>query len=403
MIRFFSRPGRRGRDAAPLTVLAFVASAAMVGAPGCAKSGTGQNAGSDSSGSLTQTSAMRGDDVIATVNNDPITAGQLFDQLQHFIPSQISGYPQNPVLGQAAGRTALQNLIVNTLAVQLARDNGVPVTPAELEDFYRDNVLLASAQQTTPFDTYLARQGYSLDQYKLEVLAPQVAQMNLLSKTTTVTPQELQDSYNAHAAVYTMPERVHLHRIATADKATAQTVYAGLESGKSMSDFAAQNIAADGAGGNPDDNTDIAQWLNVDQPVTALGVSGSMLKTAKVGDILPPTQVQGQWWVIQVAERRHKELIPFAQVQDLVRINLVRQKAGQNAVSAFQGSLLNAMQHAEIVIKPPQYQSIAIQLRNAGQTQAAGGAGAVVPGAKQPPPVIVPSAPVAAPPANASH
>jgi hypothetical protein len=74
-------------------------------------------------------------------------------------------------------------------------------------------------------------------------------------------------------------------------------------------------------------------------------------------------------------------VIPFSQVADLVRINLVHQKAGEQGQGQFQGALMQYMRKASIKIAPLQYQSLAAQIHDAGMpeqsapTQAAPAAG----------------------------
>jgi parvulin-like peptidyl-prolyl isomerase len=325
--------------------------------------------------------AFNGGDTVATVNSDKVTSAEFYDALQHYVPSRIPGFPQNPLLAQPAGRVALQNLIVNSLTVQLARDNGVPVTQAELDASYNDTKMLQEAQITAPFESILEQQGYTRQQYESEVLAPSVARDNLLSKTVALTPQELQSGYQANLNLYTIPTSVHIHRIACASQQQARNIYNGIKSGAPMSQFAPNSIASDDAGGNPDDVTDVASWINVDQPSPGLGAVSEMLKSAKTGDVIAPVQIQGQWWVMQIVGYRPRQVIPFSQVADLVRINLVHQKAGEQGQGQFQGALMQYMRKASIKIAPLQYQSLAAQIHDAGMpeqsapTQAAPAAG----------------------------
>jgi parvulin-like peptidyl-prolyl isomerase len=359
-----------------------VAAFALACATGAFVAGCGSHQAADASDSGVS------NDTIALVNGDPITSAEHYEALQHFIPARITGFPQNPILAVPAGRTALQNLIENKLTLQLAKSNGVSVQQDEVDAFYNDNKMLQEAQQTQSFEASLAAQGYTPDEYKQEVLAPQVAQLNLLAKSVTVTPEELQAAYTGNTGQYTVPAQVHIRRIVTATKQDAETVYDDLKNGQPMSSLTHFNIAADGAGGNPDDSTDVAQWINVERPSPQLGTAGILLKTAKSGDILAPTQVQGIWWVIQVVESRRNRVLPFSDVQDLVRINVIRQKAGQTALLQFQNSLMAAMEQASIIIYPPQYQSLAADLHNAAMTAA------VPPGAPAAPaPVTIPNAP----------
>jgi len=343
---------------------AALACGACILLAGCSKQNASNSDVVDTGGG-----AAGGADVVAIVNDQTVTSAEFYDTLQHYVPSQVPGFPQNPALAQPAGRIALQNLIINSLTIQLARDNNVPVTQAALDASYADNKMLQEAQVTMPFEQILEQQGYTQQQYENEVLAPNVAQVNLLSKTITVTPEELQASYKSDIGLYTIPASVHVRRIACSSKQEAQNIYNGIKAGAPLSQFAPQNIASDDAGGNPEDVTDIARWINVDQPAPGLSAVSKEMQNAKSGDTLQPMQIQGQWWVMQVVQVRPRQVIPFSQVQDLVRINLVRQKSGQQGQNQFQGALMQYMQKAAIKINLLQYQSLAAQIHDAGMPE----------------------------------
>ena len=212
------------------------------------------------------------------------------------------------------------------------------MSQSELDAFYNDNKMPQQAQSTLPFEQSLQNQGYSADQYKQEVLSTQVAQQNLLGKAVTTSPAEIQANYSSNTMNYSLPNSVHVHRTATSTKDAATAIYQSLKSGKKMSDLASSNIAAEGAGAIYD-GTDIAQWINIDNPAPVLKAAAPALQAAKAGDVVAPFQVQSQWWVVQVVDNKPKQVLPLSQVQDLVKINVVRQKAGQQGFGAFEQPL----------------------------------------------------------------
>ncbi len=362
---FFSLPNRRADfSRSPyqrLVLFCFAVVGSAVLTAGCQS----KTSSTDTTTADSSTTSVIGTDTIATVNGEPITVQQFYNTMQRWVPARANGFPQNPVLSQPAGRTALQSLIENTVMVQTAKQLGVPVLQTEIDTMYADNKMLQEAQTSTPFETTLTQEGYSKDEYEHDVLMPQAAQLNLLTRTITVTPSELQANYTANKKNYTVPNRVHVHRVTAPTKTAADAIYQGLKSGKPISQYASP---ADGSG-NPGDPTDVPQWIDVDNPNPVLGTAGADLKTATVGQVLAPTQVQGQWWVMQVVDRKQSEVLPFDQVQDIVKLNILRQKIGPNAGAQFSALMSGALQSSEIKIKPPEYQSLVAQLKTPPEPQ----------------------------------
>jgi parvulin-like peptidyl-prolyl isomerase len=375
---------------------ACAVSAVSVGCHGNDAGSSGQAETTGGSTSLTSTV----DSPVAIVNGTPITNDELYDALQHYVPYDLPSFSQNPAVTWPAGRVALQNLIINTLKVQLASSEGVPVDQASLDAEFADNKMLQEAHVTMPFETILQQQGYSDQQYEQAVLAPTVADNNMLSKTVTITPPEMQASYTSNLKAYTIPTSFHLHRVACATKAQAQSVYDGIKAGSPMSAYQSFNIAADADGGNPDDPTDESQWFYIDQLPAGIAGLSKELAGAKLGDLLPPVQVVGQWWVIQVNQVRPRQVLAFDQVQDLVRLNLVQQKAGQQGRDEIQAALSQFMLKASIKVMPLEYKGLVAQLQGTGLPQIQ----APPANAGPPQPATAPTAPapVTIPPAPAS-
>ncbi len=310
------------------------------------------------------TSDMRGTDVVATVNGDAITSGELYDALQHYIPAHIPSFPNNPDLNAPAGQSALKNLIVSAVTVQFAKTSGVPVTAGQLDQYYKDQAMVQEAKVPLPFDQVLQYQGYTEGSYKQEVLAPQLAQFNVLQKAENIAPGDVQAQYNSTQAQYVIPARVHVRRIVCATQQDAQNVYSGIKGGRPMADFAAVNLAA-GEGGNPTDNTDFARWLDPGILASFGKSTASLLQKAKAGDLLQPVSVQGRWWVMQVVDTKPSQPLPFNQVSDLVRVNLIHSRAA-NSGQAVQQQIFQAVNTAVIKITPPEYQGVAMQVHMLG-------------------------------------
>jgi parvulin-like peptidyl-prolyl isomerase len=289
--------------------------------------------------------------------------------LSHYVPAGLPGFPNNLQLNQETGRAVLKNLIINKVELQIAKSKNVPVEQADLDRSFEDYRLLQQAQSSLPYETQLAEQGYTPDQFKHEVLAPQVAEINLLQTRVIISDEALQELYKSTESGYTLPAGVHVHRVVCATENQADNVAKGLKAGHVISDYIADNIARDGIGGNPADDTDFVNWINTDRPDPALGKAGAALKAAKQGDIVGPYQVGGAWWVFQVSEKRASQLLPFDQVKDLVRINYVRKMSGPNGNDLLKVTVLQDLHDSVVKINIPAYQNLALAMHDMGMTQ----------------------------------
>jgi parvulin-like peptidyl-prolyl isomerase len=348
--------------------LVVLISSLCIGLAGCGKgasAGNG-NSGSPSDSTVGSSSSIKGTDIAATVNDEPITVGQFYDAMEHYVPTSLPNFPNNPQVGWEAGRVVFRNLIINQIKLQLAKDQNVAVTQADLDRWFDDYRLEEQAQSVLPPDAMLQEQGYTEDQFKQEVLAPQIAEINLLQKTVVITPEALQSAYKLSIQKYTISPAVHIHRIACLTKSQAESVVQGIKAGQPISNYLTVNVARDGAGGDPNDDTNFANWINTDHIDPSLGPMGSQLATAKAGDIVGPVQIGQQWLVMQVAEKRPAQVLPFDKVQDIVLINYVRQIAAQNQGNQdLQDSEIRKMRQANIQINLPAYAGLAAQMHDA--------------------------------------
>src|SRR5579862_2031224 len=110
-------------------------------AAGCHNSGGGSGGLSGGSGQ---------DDVVATVNGDNITVGQMYDFMRHLTAQMMASNPTAPV-----GRFALSQLITTDLGIQMAKKQGVPVTDQQIDDRFKDLSMINSWQYALPYDQIL--------------------------------------------------------------------------------------------------------------------------------------------------------------------------------------------------------------------------------------------------------
>jgi parvulin-like peptidyl-prolyl isomerase len=305
----------------------------------------------------------QGTDAVATVNGEPIDRDQMYAGMEQYVPAQLQNFPRNPLLGVTAGRVVLQRLITNELTIQLAKQSQVPVTDGEIQSRYNDVKMVKDTQSTKDFEDLLNDQGLTVAQFEDQNIKPDVAQFNLITKGIVVSDAEVQATYRAHISDYTEPDRVHIERIVLPDKASADQAYAVASKTNSLDDVLSQNIAQPVLGG--ENNADFAQWIQVDQPASALTPVLVACAAGQPGTILKPILVQNQWWLIKLVDRRPAQILPFDQVKHIVTWNLESTKAAASGnILKLQSEMQDLTGQSVITVKSPQYISLVKQLQS---------------------------------------
>ncbi|MGI4789533.1 MAG: peptidyl-prolyl cis-trans isomerase [Janthinobacterium lividum] len=349
------------RRAARLTSLAVLSSLAVVPLvlTGCNHAATND---SGSGGNSITTSGGDSGPVatLTTPKGSTLTLSQteFYDQLQGFIPN---GSPQSfaPV-GQPAGRLVIQQLLQNLIFEGLAQDQSVAPTDAEVDQQYANIKMIQEARSTKPFDQALADAGLTPDVFKSLQVKPQLAQLKLLTKGATVSDADIQAFYTANKdKSYTEPARVHIKRIVLATMDQAQQVSKAIAGGQTFESQVAQSLDKSSPDG------DVPQWIPLDPAPPSLGALIGPIKTAAVGSVTAPIAVAGAnrqstYWVVKIADRVDKKVVlPLGQVKDLIRAQLLQQKAQSDptAQEGFQQELRDFQSQVKITTSP-QYASV---------------------------------------------
>ncbi len=347
------------RHAARLTSLAVLSSLAAVplALSGCDRAGN-----TSSGGNLVSTDSSDSGPV-ATVttpkgNTLTLTQTEFYDQLQGFVPN---GSPQSfaPV-GQPAGKLVIQQLLQNLMFEGLAQDQGVAPTDAQVNQQYDNIKMIQEARSTKPFDQALSEASLTPDVFKDLQVKPQLAELNLLTKGATVSDADIAAYYNTNKdKAFTKPARVHIQRLVFGSLAQAQQVSKAIAGGQSFQSQVAQSLDKS----TPDG--DVAQWIPLDPAPAGLGSLIAPIKTAKVDTVTPPITVPGPngqntYWLVKVVNRvDKKEVLPLDQVKELIRAQILQQKA-QADTAAQQGfqSELRDFQGKVKITAAPQYASV---------------------------------------------
>jgi len=344
------------RRAARLTSLAVLSSLAAVP---LVLSGCDNHASNSSSGSGNTFMAGGDSGPVATVTTPKgsvlnLSQTEFYDQLQGFVPN---GSPQSfaPV-GQPAGRLVIQQLLQNLMVEGLAQDQGVAPTDAEVNQQYDNIKLIQEARSTKPFDQTLADAGLTPDVFKDLQVKPQVAQLKLLTKGATVSDADITAFYNANKdKAFTEPPRVHIKHIAVGSLAQAQQISKAIAGGQTFESQVVQSTDKSSPDG------DIAQWIPLDPAPPSLGALIGPIKSAKIGAVTAPIAVgPSSFWLVKVVDRvDQKQVLPLDKVKELIRAQLLQQKAGADpeAQQQFQQQLRDFAGAAKITA-PTQYASV---------------------------------------------
>ena len=231
---------------------ALAASAAAMGAliAGCNSGGGNTTVGGSSAPSAGV--ALTGTDAVAKVNGEAITQSEFYSQLQRYTPNpQASSGP--------AGKAVLQQLIMTVLTEQLAKQEGVAPTDAEIDQQLANIKASADKLLVRGFDDTLANAGLTEDDLKNFQIKPELAQVKLLTKGVTITDDEIKAFYDQHKKdQFTKPNRAHIKRIAFASSADANAAYADIQKGKPYEDYVSKSIITQPADG------DLPQWVDLD-------------------------------------------------------------------------------------------------------------------------------------------
>jgi len=302
-----------------------------------------------------------------------VTEPQFYAQLQNYVPNTP---PQTfaPV-GQAAGRLVLQQLMQNLIVEGLAQDEGVAPTDAEVNAQFNNIKLIQNARNIKPFEQALSEAGLSQQLFEDLQIKPQLSQLKLLTKGVTITDEEIQSYYNVNKdKQFTKPARVHIKRIVVATLPEAQAITKEIAGGKTFESEVSKTLDKTTLDG------DVNQWVPLDNPDPRMASLTQPIKAAAVGTVAAPITVSGangqnSYWVVKVVEKKDKETPALADVKDLIRANLLQQKAAENptAQQDLQKQLRNFQPQLKIVTQSPQYQILATELMHPQPTAASAG------------------------------
>lgn len=169
---------------------------------------------------------------VATVNGEPIKAGEFYHRLEWFRPNL-----KDPLAPLPVGFQVLRQMIDERIVLQLAKSKGVAPSVPQVDARFADIV-----KATPNLKDQLAESGRSEGDIRAE-LANEEAQFNVLTAGVTITDLEVEKRYKELPSQFEEPARFKLRVIAVGDDAAQGQVDDALKAGKPFPDVAKQYSA----------------------------------------------------------------------------------------------------------------------------------------------------------------
>ena len=326
---------------------ALAAAAAFVGAlVGCNKGSANTDpGGADSTAN------------IATVNGAPVTVNDFYVELQAYRPQP------NQAAMEPDGIITLRKMISDSVMEQLARKDGVYPTDAQIDEQMNNMRMVMEKSGVDTFDVQLQQQGLTEDYVKRLHILPQLCQLNVLSKGLTVTDADAKAYYDRHLVdMFTKPARAHIKRMLLTTQEEAREVSDQLAKGGSFESlYETHSFDKQLVGG------DYPQWLPLDDPNNpAAKPLFDAIRATPPGKTTPPIQYQGSWWIVEVVEKRPREVFDFNSAKSMVRMAMTQQMitSDESRYTVLEQDLRNAMMSADIEITEPRYQTLIESMKN---------------------------------------
>ncbi len=185
-----------------------------------------------------------GGEVIATVNGEAITAEDFNKYLEHKTTVQVvlsdNSVTSLPVAG-SLGFQAMQDMIGQTVTLQLAKDKGIYPTEDEI------NKELEFQKKLKPtFLTEANASGLTLDMIRRDLVLEMI-QDRLISKDAKVTTEDAKKYYAQNKDKFKDPKSVDVSIVLVRDARTQKAVDQALDGGQSFSTVALKYSEDDNA------------------------------------------------------------------------------------------------------------------------------------------------------------
>ncbi len=273
-------------------------------------------------------------EVVASVNGTVITQSDLFEKLQ-----------------SVAGQAAIHSMVEQDLQLQFAKQKGVVVTDAQVD------TQLAKDQENPDFQKSLTARGLTLTAYR-DALRVRLAQSMVYAQGVSVTDAEVQDWYKAAsnpanpAAIYYQPEAVSLSVISVPTKELALRAMKELNSGTPFALVAtAYSTETSRAQGGQ-----IAPLILGRNPLSKTPALEKALFDLPVGQTYGPAAFGKAQWIFHCNSKTPAQTLPFKGVATEARQNALAAKGLKLNGAKIAKEFTDFQQSSKLTAFWPQYE-----------------------------------------------
>lgn len=262
------------------------------------------------------------DDVIVTVDGDPVTRGDILRRIRS-AKGDIDPSKMDPDTWQGIVQTATKSEIIDKLLLKAARSENMEIDPEKLEMSINKARDILGIQYATEqeFKEYV-KEKMLIEKYKSK-----------LFENITVEDTEVKAFYEENKDALTMPERVHLEFLITDKKVDADALYKRIKGGEDFAKVVREN-----------DNNEIKslerglRWSTYDSMPMEMQPK---LREGKTGDILEPFLIKDKYYIMKILEKRPAGTAGFDEVKDRIRERLKREKETMAILSWYESRVSN--------------------------------------------------------------
>jgi foldase protein PrsA len=266
------------------------------------------------------------DDVIVTVDGDPVTRGDILRRIRS-AKGDIDPSKMDPDTWQGIVQTATKSEIIDRLLLKAARSESMEIDPEKLEMSVtqtrerlgkeRFQEILDTRNATEQEFKEFVKERMLIEKYKLK-----------LFENITVEDSEVKQYYEEHKDTLAMPERVHLEFLITDKKVDADALFKRIKKGEDFEKVARED--------DNDDTSSIERLLRWTAYSALPTEIQPKLKQGKTGDVLEPFLIEDKYYIIKILEKRPAGSAGFDEVKDRIRKRLRRNKENMTIVSWYE-------------------------------------------------------------------
>jgi hypothetical protein len=266
----------------------------------------------------------RSSESLAIVNGDPITMEQFIKHLETKPTVRVldqSGNVAEARIQNTLAFQALQDLVTQRLILQMAKDEGMAPTKAEIDA----EVDLKIKLDPTFIQTLKAR-GLTLEQIK-DSVAVDLAQERILTKGIEIKDAEVDKFIKENPLMFVQPGTAEVYQMVATDATTVARANAMLEQGAAFRDVAAQINPPNLPSQTMLNLTNINQMATTNPEVARLY---SQIKATSTGSMTNWVQVGNQryrYMLVSKTEEKKIEMTP--ERRERVRRDLAMARGSQ--------------------------------------------------------------------------